>query len=891
MTVQEPTAPYISPSSNLSGQVKEIPATKNCTGPGYSVAGSEELRYTYSFVDNVFDEKKQDLASHYKKWGRVLVIIDETVHGHYGDSIRTYFNTYDIKPTLHVFKGGELNKNMDTMLEFVDAMDNFGLIRKEPVLVVGGGLASDVAGYACASYRRSTNYIRVGTTLIALIDAAISIKVGINHKKLKNRLGAYHAPMHTFLDFDFLKTLPEGQTRNGFAEIMKISHCAEKPTWDLLVKYGPQLVKTGFGRKENGGSKELKDAADEICRRAILKMLQLESGNLHEIGLDRVIASGHGISPTLELAPFPPLRHGHAITVDMSYTITMSHARGLLTDEERDEWFTLANGVGLTVDHEKLDNELLHDSIAAIMKTRDGSQRFVLAGPYGKCMFANDITKEEFESVLATHKAYVKERFPQYPGSGQDAYADAGDLGADPEAIKADKLKATNGSNGTNGHSHSNGNGANGLTNGNGNGHVSVHNASSRHRHKPTALVNGGRMQKSIFVARALSQKGYRVVLVEEKGWDIFVPCSGAGTTIEDAKVAHLIREVSKGKVQALIQSPALVEALHNKDQFLQLVTELELDAPQSHLIKTPKEAMALFSQPGQSPMILKAATILDDVGRSDLTTFPLLTRQGQPDWKRTEARLKTGLYIPMTPSTPYAAQEFIGGYQASEWCTHATVHRGRITAFVCCPSNDMLMTYHNVTHSVIGRRALRWTETFLARLSKHADWKDTTLTGQFSMDFIHQPSSDRLVVIECNPRVHTAIGLLTGSSEVDEELAGALDGSRTSTTPLTPHIGVPSMSWWGHDLIARKIPGYFFVPDGILHLLHPLWSKVKSSEGHPFYNLEAIGRDAAWDRRDPFVFFALYHIQIPALLLRQLLLRRKPYSRINISTSRIFEC
>lgn len=86
---------------------------------------------------------------------------------------------------------------MDTMLDFVDAMDRFGLIRKEPVLVVGGGLASDVAGYACASYRRSTNYIRVGTTLIALIDAAISIKVGINHKKLKNRLGAYHAPMHS----------------------------------------------------------------------------------------------------------------------------------------------------------------------------------------------------------------------------------------------------------------------------------------------------------------------------------------------------------------------------------------------------------------------------------------------------------------------------------------------------------------------------------------------------------------------------------------------------------------------------------------------------------------------------------------------------------------------
>lgn len=100
------------------------------------------------------------------------------------------------------------------------------------------------------------------------------------------------------------------------------------------------------------------------------------------------------------LAPFPPLRHGHAITTDMSYTITMSHARGLLNDEERDEWFNLANAVGLTMDHEKLDHELLHESVAAIMKTRDGLQRFVLAGPYGKCMFANDIVSASLPSCL-----------------------------------------------------------------------------------------------------------------------------------------------------------------------------------------------------------------------------------------------------------------------------------------------------------------------------------------------------------------------------------------------------------------------------------------------------------------------------------------------------------
>ncbi|CAO1627244.1 unnamed protein product [Parajaminaea phylloscopi] len=429
------------PSSDMTARVAEIPATKNTVGPGYSVKGSEEIRYTYSFVDNVFDSAKEDLAEMYKKWGRVLCVLDENVHDIYGTGIISYFAAYGIPVTFHIFKGGELNKNMDTFEDMVDAFDQFGLIRKEPVLVVGGGLASDVCGYACASYRRNTNWIRVGTTLIALIDAAISIKVGINHGKLKNRLGAYHAPMHTFLDFDFLRTLPEGQIRNGFAEIVKISHVADKITWDLLVKYGPDLVKTGFGRKEKDAaySQELKEAADTICRRAIKVMLDLESPNLHEIGLDRVIAAGHAISPTLELAPFPPLRHGHAVNIDLAYCVTIAHSRGDITAAERDEFFDAVVAVGLSVDHDLLDYEMLQRGMAAILKTRDGLQRLVLPKPLGKCYFANDVTEDEFVRTLDAHKKYIKERYPNGGAVGKDAYADAGDLGADPEAMLKQK--------------------------------------------------------------------------------------------------------------------------------------------------------------------------------------------------------------------------------------------------------------------------------------------------------------------------------------------------------------------------------------------------------------------------------------------------------------------
>lgn len=162
----------------------------------------------------------------------------------------------------------------------------------EVVIRLGSVLKFDKCRFACAAYRRNTNYIRVPTTVIGLIDASVSIKVAVNHGNYKNRLGAYHAPIHTFLDFTFLRTLPTAQIRNGFAELIKISTCSHLETFELLDKYCEQLIETGFGRAD-GASDEIRAAADKINREGIYEMLRLETPNLHEIGLDRVIAYGH----------------------------------------------------------------------------------------------------------------------------------------------------------------------------------------------------------------------------------------------------------------------------------------------------------------------------------------------------------------------------------------------------------------------------------------------------------------------------------------------------------------------------------------------------------------------------------------------------------------------
>jgi len=158
----------------------------------------------------------------------------------------------------------------------------------------------------------------------------------------------------------------------------------------------------------------------------------------------------------------------------MAYSITLAHSRGLINEEQRDEWFGLVSSVGLSMDHDLFDDNLIAAATEAIKKTRDGKQRFAVpSGQFGKCIFLNDVSIEELQSVLKVHKEFVKERYGS--GEGKEAYVDAGDLGANPETYAqngtkvpttetkkvADDIKLKTGGKAVNGSIVSNGNGVN----------------------------------------------------------------------------------------------------------------------------------------------------------------------------------------------------------------------------------------------------------------------------------------------------------------------------------------------------------------------------------------------------------------------------------------------
>ncbi|QCB50063.1 sedoheptulose 7-phosphate cyclase [Rhodococcus sp. PAMC28707] len=382
--------------------MSSMQAKVTATERAFHVEGYEKIEYDLLYVDGVFSVGNTELADSYRQYGRALMVVDEVVYSIYGEQIRAYFQHHDIALTVLPVKIAETAKSLETFEQIVGEFDRFGLVRTEPVLVVGGGLTTDVAGYACASYRRNTPYIRIPTTLIGLIDASVSIKVAVNFGKHKNRLGAYHASQKVLLDFSFLRSLPEDQVRNGMAELIKISVVGNSAIFDMLDEHGPELLRTRFGHLD--GTAELRAVADSLTYQAIDTMLELEAPNLHEIELDRVIAFGHTWSPTLELTPPAPFFHGHAINIDMALSTTLAEQRGHITSEERDRVLWTMSRLGLALDSDYLTSELLSEATSSILKTRDGILRAAVPDPIGACRFLNDVTTAELADVLTLHK-------------------------------------------------------------------------------------------------------------------------------------------------------------------------------------------------------------------------------------------------------------------------------------------------------------------------------------------------------------------------------------------------------------------------------------------------------------------------------------------------------
>ncbi len=353
------------------------------------------MQYDVMLVDDVLDPANPVLsdvsATAYPATTRRFVAVDANVDRHHGERLRTYLDHHGIASDPLVLPVSEARKTMETVGLVADAIGAYGIDRHQPIIAVGGGVLLDVVGLAASLYRRGTPYLRVPTTLIALVDAGIGAKTGVNHGGQKNLFGAYHPPVATLLDRRLLATLDRRHLANGLAEILKIALVRDRELFELIAAHGSDLVAERFQR---GGSSVV-DRAVEVLDRAVDGMLGELRDNLWEHRLERLVDFGHSISPVLEMKALPGLLHGEAVAIDMALSTVVAARRGLLEPVDRDRVLEVLRGVGLPLTHELLCPAVLREGLATTTRHRGGRLRLPLPTGIGSARFFDDVGEGE----------------------------------------------------------------------------------------------------------------------------------------------------------------------------------------------------------------------------------------------------------------------------------------------------------------------------------------------------------------------------------------------------------------------------------------------------------------------------------------------------------------
>tara|TARA_B110001452_G_scaffold172832_1_gene144821 strand:+ start:732 stop:1949 length:1218 start_codon:yes stop_codon:yes gene_type:complete len=347
-----------------------------------------------------------------------VVVVDETVHGLYGDRIEAYFEHHGVETRLLVLPTTEENKNMDLVLQIAEAIHDLGIDRRmDPVIAIGGGVCMDIVGFAASIYRRRTPYIRVPTTLMGYVDASVGAKSGVNFEAepgvwKKNKLGAYLPPALTLLDRSFLSTLDARQLANGAAEIVKMAIVKDPELLDLLAHYGADLIEHKFQDLPAASGHAAADlkAPSRVLYLSIQTMLEELAPNLWEDSLVRLVDFGHVFSMELEMACLTgpdgvptggdeKLFHGEAVAVDMAFSCTLAHVRGHLDERTLTLILDAMRALQLPVYHARFDSALTAEALYERVKFSSG-QKIPLPSGHGVGNIYDDITQAQMDEAL-----------------------------------------------------------------------------------------------------------------------------------------------------------------------------------------------------------------------------------------------------------------------------------------------------------------------------------------------------------------------------------------------------------------------------------------------------------------------------------------------------------
>jgi 3-dehydroquinate synthase len=247
-----------------------------------------------------------------------------------------------------------------------EALGRIGLDRTGTIVGLGGGAVTDLAGFVAATWLRGVRVVQVPTTLLAMVDAAVGGKTGINTEAGKNLVGAFHEPAAVLVDLATCLTLPRAELVAGMAEVVKAGFIADPVILDL-IEAGPAAALDPAG-----------PILQELIARAITVKADVVAADLRESHLREVLNYGHTLGHALERREGYRWRHGAAVSVGMVFAAELARLAGRLDDATARRHRRVLSSIGLPTGY---DADALPDLLAGMRndkKTRSGTLRFVV---------------------------------------------------------------------------------------------------------------------------------------------------------------------------------------------------------------------------------------------------------------------------------------------------------------------------------------------------------------------------------------------------------------------------------------------------------------------------------------------------------------------------------
>jgi 3-dehydroquinate synthase len=340
---------------------------------------------------------EQVRAAGIKAGTKVLVVTNPVVEQQYGATALSSLKAAGFEASSLVIDAGEDQKTPATVALIHDAAFERRLERGSLIVALGGGVVGDMAGFAAASWLRGIAVVQVPTTLLAMVDAAIGGKTGVNHPGGKNLIGAFHQPRLVLIDPATLGTLPEREFRAGMAEVIKYGVIGDLELFaDLeaaagrdataglanLSAVGPALLQTLLER--SAGAKARVVAADE-----------------REGGLRAILNYGHTLGHVVEaLCGYGTWLHGEAVAIGMVVAGELSLELGLWGASEQRRQRAVIAAAGLPQQWPALDPGAVLQCLQGDKKVRDGKVRFVLPTGLGSVQIRDDVTPVQVLAAL-----------------------------------------------------------------------------------------------------------------------------------------------------------------------------------------------------------------------------------------------------------------------------------------------------------------------------------------------------------------------------------------------------------------------------------------------------------------------------------------------------------